>query len=60
MNILNKFSGKNPQSDDKPKKMFLNWEYRPVHMTLEYCRRKDEEEIMEMFAITKPKRAIIR
>jgi len=60
VNIFNNHSGKNPQSEDKPKKMFLNWEYRPVHMTLEYYRRKDEEEIMEMFNIKKPKRVIIK
>jgi len=38
---------------------FVHWSYHTIPMTLELARRKEEEELMEMYGVKKPKKAVI-
>ena len=39
--------------------MFADWQYRSIPMTPELLRRKEEEELCELFNVKRPKRATI-
>jgi len=41
------------------KNKYVNWTYHTIPMTLELARRKDEEELIELYGARKFKRAVI-
>ena len=62
MNILGLFKRRDdrreqPMEHNQSNK-YVNWSYRSIPMTLELSRRKDEEELIEMFQAHKPKKAV--
>ena len=45
--------------EEKPKNRYVNWLYRSIPLTLELSRRKEEEDLFELFRVQKLKRAVI-
>ena len=50
---------KEQAKEKRPKSKCVVWPYRSIPMTLELSRRKEEEELLELFHIQKFKRACI-